>query len=138
MNSFLLFCKEYRQPYAIYFKGKNNSEITSLLGKAWQSLPQEKKREYEEAAKLDKSHRKTKTRSSETATMQFQFKVNKPIQKRSPARVPTKGPIFVRDDLSIYTISDAETNDLLSMLNSDNNWPDIYISRLNYISISNT
>ena len=116
MNSFLLFCKEYRKPYALYFKGKNNSEITSLLGKAWKSLPQEKKQEYEEAAKSDKTHRNTTTRSSEMVTMQSTFRINKPIQKKTLIHTGIKGPKaprIIREDLCIYVISDTEIDGLL-------------------------
>merc|ERR1712137_859399 len=46
-NCFLLYCKEERSKLAQQYPHKNNSEITSELGKQWRSMPPSRKKQYQ-------------------------------------------------------------------------------------------
>ena len=46
VNSFLLFCKDYRAIFAASNPGLSNCEVTTLLAKEWKYLDDETKQQY--------------------------------------------------------------------------------------------
>lgn len=59
MNSFMIWAQSMRRQLAEQYPHVHNAELSKMLGKLWRMLPAEKKQPYvEEAAKLDKQHKK--------------------------------------------------------------------------------
>ena len=58
VNSFLLFCKDYRTGFALSNPGLSNCEVTSLLAKEWKSLDIHIKQQYKTKAYVLKEVRR--------------------------------------------------------------------------------
>ena len=50
MNSFFLFCKDYREKVKEDYPNQPNAFISSVLGSMWRNLPEEEKLPYKEKA----------------------------------------------------------------------------------------
>ena len=60
MNSFMLFAKQYRMELTKLHPGKDNRDISVLLGEQWRGMPRHQKRRFaEEANILAAQHKKT-------------------------------------------------------------------------------
>ena len=51
LNSFFLFCKDYRSIYAVANPQLTNADVTSLLAKNWRNLDPKMKSIFKERAK---------------------------------------------------------------------------------------
>ena len=51
MNAFLLFCQRYRRPFNVLYPGRDNREISTILGKHWREMKPEQKEPYKEKAR---------------------------------------------------------------------------------------
>ena len=58
VNSFLLFCKDYRTLFASSNPGLSNCEVTSLLAKEWKSFDESIKQQYKARAYVLKEVRR--------------------------------------------------------------------------------
>ena len=51
MNAFLLYCQKYRRAFTVMNPGRDNREISTLLGEHWRNMKPEQKEPYTEKAR---------------------------------------------------------------------------------------
>ena len=74
-NCFFLFCLDNRSSLLVSNPNLSNAEITSMLGKLWRELSNDKKEYYKQKSKLVTTSKKTKENYQKQYI--FKFKVNK-------------------------------------------------------------
>lgn len=55
LNSFFLFCQDYRKSIAVTNPELTNSEVSSQLGELWRKLDSKTKKSYVERAKKERN-----------------------------------------------------------------------------------
>lgn len=76
VNCFLLFCLDNRSSLSDSNPKLSNAEITSILGKLWQELPNDKKEHYKYKSKQLTPPKKKISKNNQKQYI-FKFKVNK-------------------------------------------------------------
>jgi len=115
VNSFLLFCKDYRTLFASSNPGLSNCEVTSLLAKEWKSLDIHIKQQYrtkanalKEEFKMFNPNYSRKCKNHEFQDLMFDFKVSK--RSSSPIRKQSNSPkITRRNSNHVYPRNTNET-----------------------------
>merc|ERR1711862_277996 len=80
LNSFFLFCKDYRSIYAVANPQLTNADVTSLLAKNWRNLDPKMKSLFKDRAKrlrneYKSSNVKPKDKKAKMKELSFSFKV---------------------------------------------------------------